>query len=142
MIRWPIFFWFLFSFLIFIFNCFQLQKSIEKSFLVQKIWKNYEKYFWLFSFWFLFFHNLILCFGIFYKFYTYLICLKCLKILLYIFKFWKNYGMIQWYCDKYWWPHLFFISDFGIFLIIFSLFYSFLLILKIVSWFKKLPKIL
>ena len=59
-------FYFFFSFLWFLyFNCFKFQKIIEKSFLVQKIWKNYEKYFWLFSFWFLFFHNLILCFGIF-----------------------------------------------------------------------------
>ena len=115
LIHWSIFFWLYFIFWFLYLNCFKLQKIIENSFLVQNIWKNYEKYFWLFSLWFLFFHNLILCFGIFYEFCTYLICLKCLKILLHIFKFWKNYGMIQWYCDNYWWPYFIFVSDFTIF---------------------------
>ena len=114
LIQWSTSFSFIFFYWFLYFNCFKFQKIIENSFLVQKIWKNYEKYFWLFSFWFLFFHKLILCFGIIYKFYTYLICFKCLKILLYIFKFWKNYGMIQWYCDKYWWPYFIFVSDFTI----------------------------
>ena len=39
------FFFFFFFFLFLYFNCFKFQKIIENSFLVKKIWKNYEKIF-------------------------------------------------------------------------------------------------
>ena len=120
-------FYFYFLFLIFYFNYFKFQKIKENSFLVQKIWKNYEKYFWLFSFCFLFFHNLILCIGIFYKFYTYLICFKCLKILLYILKFWKNYEWSNDIVTNIGDLILFLFLTLLFFFIIFSLFYPFIL---------------
>ena len=120
----------LYLFVLFLFSDFYILNDLNfkisqrKSFPTEKIWKNSLKYFGFFSFWFLYFHNFILCFDIFYKFSLHMNCFKCLKILLYIFKFWKTYGMIQWYCDKYWWPYFVFVSEFSIFFLSFLVYFT------------------
>ena len=75
------YFWFLYLI------AFKVQKIIEKSFLLQKIWKIFWKIFLIFLFLIFIFSQFYFVIGIFYDFSLYLTCFNCLKIIFLIFKF-------------------------------------------------------
>ena len=98
MIRWSTLFCHYFYFLFIWFNCFLTSKIHKKknSFQLLKFWKKFSKTLLIFLFlFFIFFHNFILWFDIFYDFFTLFDFCNCLKILFLILKLWKD-PMTSW----------------------------------------------